>query len=317
MAPIRNARAYFAATPTEHIEPGVHVKYDDSATIDLDSIELSGGFLIKTLCLGIDPFMRTVMHSGTMVDPKIQAYIPVYEFNRPLIGYGVGRIVRSEDEAYKSGDVLHGWLYHEEYSVYHGPLTAVIPFCKIEDIGLPWSVYVSVLGMPGQTAFWGWTAYNQAKAGETIFISSAAGTVGSLVIQLAKRGGLRVIASSGSDEKAAYATECGADVSFNYKKEKVWDVLAREQQGVDIYVDNVGGEHLDAALLHANRSARFIVYGMASLYNSEPYNVQVRPSIAAHLHRENREPRPSSYSAGDASSSWARRVVLARVRLPA
>ncbi|KZV65435.1 NAD-P-binding protein [Peniophora sp. CONT] len=274
MAPIRNARTYYAATPTEHIEPGVHVKYDDSCIIDLDTVKLNGGFLVKTLCLGIDPSMRMRMHGGRMLDPKIQAYVPAYELNQPLIGYGVGKVIRSEDDSYKPGDFLHGWLYHEEYSVYHGPLTAVIPFRKIEGIGLPWSVYVSVLGMPGQTAFWGWKEYSQAKAGETVFVSSAAGTVGSLIIQLAKRDGLRVIASSGSDEKAAYATECGADVSFNYKKEKVWDVLAREQQGVDVYFDNVGGEHLDAALLNANKFARFIECGMASLYNSEPYNVQ-------------------------------------------
>lgn len=96
---------------------------------------------------------------------------------------------------------------------------------------------------------------------------------------MAKRDGLRVIASSGSDDKVAYASECGADVSFNYKTDRVWDVLAREEQGVDVYFDNVGGEHLDAALANANRFARFIECGMASLYNGkEPYNVLVRSS---------------------------------------
>ena len=190
---------------------------------------------------------------------------------------------------------MHGWLYHEEYSVYHGPLLPVIPFRKIENIGLPWSLYTGVLGMPGastmarcssltnsrlynegQTAYLGWKGYSKAKAGETAFVSTAAGAVGSLVVQLAKRDGLRVVASSGSDDKAAYASECGADVSFNYKKDEVWDVLAREKKGVDVYFDNVGGEHLDAAFASANRFARFIICGMPSLHNKEPYTLEVR-----------------------------------------
>ncbi|VDB99985.1 unnamed protein product [Peniophora sp. CBMAI 1063] len=272
MAPIRNARVYYAAEPTGHIEPDVHVKYDDSKIIDLDNVALDGGFLLKTLCLSIDPSMRARM-SERMLDPKIQSYISAYQLGQPLIGYGLGKVIRSEDPSVKPGDVLYGWLHHEEYSVYTGPLTAVIPFRKIENISVPWSVYTGVLGMPGQTAYWGWKVYSKAKSGDTVFISTAAGAVGSLVVQLAKRDGLRVIASSGSDDKAAFASECGADVSFNYKTDNVWDVLAREQ-GIDVYFDNVGGEHLDCALANANKFAKFIECGMASLYNSEPYNVQ-------------------------------------------
>ncbi|VDB99984.1 unnamed protein product [Peniophora sp. CBMAI 1063] len=267
MAPIRNARAYYAAVPTEYIEPDVHVKYDDSRTIDLDTVKLNGGFLLKTLCLSVDPYMR-----GKMRDPKIKSYTPPFEFNQSLYGYGLGKVIRSEDEAYKPGDVVHGMVFHEEYSVYNGPLTPFVPFHKLENIGLPWSVYTGVLGMPGQTAYYGWKAYSKAKAGETAFVSTAAGAVGSLVVQLAKRDGLRVIASSGSDDKVAYAKECGADVSFNYKTEKVWDVLEREEKGLDIYFDNVGGDHLDAALASANRFGRVLMCGMASQYNGQqPY----------------------------------------------
>lgn len=137
--------------------------------------------------------------------------------------------------------------------------------------------------IPGQTAYYGWKLYSKAKAGETAFVSTAAGAVGSLVVQLAKRDGLRVVASSGSAEKVAYATECGADVSFNYKDEKVWDVLAREEKGIDVYFDNVGGEHLDAALASANRMGRFIECGMASQYNGEEtYTVKVRKTQYAY-----------------------------------
>ena len=100
-------------------------------------------------------------------------------------------------------------------------------------------------------------------------------------MQLAKRDGLRVIASSGSADKVEYAKECGADVSFNYKDENVFDVLSRETQGIDIYFDNTGGEQLDAALASANRFARFIECGAASQYNGEaPYIVKVRHRLS-------------------------------------
>ncbi|VDB99986.1 unnamed protein product [Peniophora sp. CBMAI 1063] len=258
--------------PGEYLEPDVHIKCDNSGTIDLDNVELNGGFLVKTLCLSIDTFMRNMMH-GRSLDAKLKPYIPKYALDKPIYGYGLGKVIRSEDANYSPGDVVHGWLFHEEYSVYTGPLLPVIPFRKIEDIGLPWTLYVGVLGMPGQTAYLGWKGYSKAKPGEVAFVSTAAGAVGSLVVQLAKRDGLRVIASSGSDHKVAFASECGADVSFNYKKERVWDVLAREK-GIDVYFDNVGGEHLDAAIASANRFARFIENGMPSLYNKEPYTLE-------------------------------------------
>ncbi|VDC07345.1 unnamed protein product [Peniophora sp. CBMAI 1063] len=270
MAPIRNACVRYVGPPEGYVEPDVHVKYDGTRTIELDDAELNGGFILKTLCLSIDPYMR-----GRMCKPETVLYFGAFEPGRPLSGYGVGQVVRSEDPAFRPGEVVHGWMSHEEYSVYSCRSITIMPFRKIADVGVPWSVYTGILGVPGQTAFYAWKAYSQSRPGECAFISTAAGAVGSLVVQLAKRDGLRVIASSGTEDKRAFALQCGADVSFNYKNEKVADVLAREAKGIDIYFDNVGGEHLETALAYSNHAGRFIECGMASLYNGQrPHHVE-------------------------------------------
>lgn len=132
---------------------------------------------------------------------------------------------------------------------------------------LPWSAFIGVLGMPGQTAFFGWSEYSKARKGETVFVSTGAGPVGSFVIQLAKLGGLKVIGSAGSEEKVQFMKEIGADVAFNYKTTSTKEVLEKEGP-IDIYWDNVGGETLDAALSNANKGARFIECGMIAGYNN-------------------------------------------------
>jgi len=144
---------------------------------------------------------------------------------------------------------------HQHYYISHSPddLTAIE-----NPYNLPWSLFIGVLGMPGKTAYMAWKEYSQAKKGETLFVSTGAGPVGSLVIQIAKSQGLKVIASAGSDEKVKFMKEIGADVAFNYKTEKTTDILAKEGP-IDIYWDNVGGETLEAALDAANTFARFIV----------------------------------------------------------
>jgi len=133
---------------------------------------------------------------------------------------------------------------------------------------LPWSLYVGAAGMPGKTAYMAWNEYSRAKKGEVAFVSTGAGAVGSLVIQLAKQDGLKVIASAGSDEKVEYMKELGADIAFNYKTTDTREVLAKEGP-IDVYWDNVGGSTLDAALEAATVGARFIECGMISGYNEQ------------------------------------------------
>ncbi|KAI0045917.1 alcohol dehydrogenase [Auriscalpium vulgare] len=266
MAPVTNARHIFTEIPTGLPEPGKHIAHDTSRTIDLENEPLNGGFLVKTLILAIDPYMRMKMR-----DASIKSYSPAYALGEPLYGYGIGRVLRSEDSALKPGDHIYGLIPHEEYFVRQDPKQYV----SLEnEYNLPWSLYVGVLGMPGQTAYIGWKEFSKAKSGETAFVTTAAGAVGSFVVQLAKLNGLKVIASSGSDDKVAFAKAAGADVSFNYKKESTKEVLDREGP-IDVYWDNVGGETLDLALAAANEYARFIECGMASQYNeSERYGIK-------------------------------------------
>ncbi|KIJ20091.1 hypothetical protein PAXINDRAFT_107808 [Paxillus involutus ATCC 200175] len=272
MAPVTNARHVFNEIPTGYPISGQTTVYDASRTIDLESAPLNGGFLLKTLVLSIDPYMR-----GRMRGASKKSYNPPFQLGQPLQNYGVGVVVRSENPAFKTGDHIYGILPFEEYSI---QAQAEI-FRKLDNkYNLPWGVFVGAAGMPGQTAYCGWKEYAQAKKGEVAFISTGAGAVGSLVIQLAKRDGLKVIASAGSDEKVAFMKEIGADIAFNYKTTKVSEVLEKEGP-IDVYWDHVGGETLEAALEAAAKGARFIECGMISAYNTEPYPVTNLMNIVA------------------------------------
>ncbi|KAF5377886.1 hypothetical protein D9615_006801 [Tricholomella constricta] len=259
MSPTRNARVLFNSVPTGFPEPGKTTVYDDTKTIDVDNVSLDGGFLVKTLVLSIDPYMR-----GRMRAPEAKSYSPPFTLGEPIASHGVGVVVRSELPEVKQGDHIYGLLSHEEYSVRKNleGLTTI----KNEH-NLPWSVYVGAAGMPGKTAYMAWKEYSKANNGETAFVTTGGGPVGSLVIQLAKLDGLKVIASAGSDEKVKFMESIGADVAFNYKTTNTAEVL--EKHGpIDVYWDNVGGEVLDQALVAANTGARFIECGMISGYNT-------------------------------------------------
>ncbi|KAF5315367.1 hypothetical protein D9619_007112 [Psilocybe cf. subviscida] len=253
MAPIVNGRILFNSVPEGFPEPGKTTIYDDSETIDLDNVELNGGFLVKTLELSADPYMR-----GRMRSPEVKSYSAPFIIGQPTSGRGVGVVLRSEHPDVKKGDHVFGYLSHVHYQVLKDLSTVRLiqnPY------NLPWSNYVGVLGMPGQTAYFAWKEHAHPVKGETIFVSAGAGPVGSFVIQLAKLDGLRVIASAGSEEKVAFMKEIGADVVFNYKTENTLEILEREG-GIDLYWDNVGGDTLAAALDAAH------ICGQISGYNS-------------------------------------------------
>ncbi|KAF9247116.1 NAD-P-binding protein [Melanogaster broomeanus] len=273
MAPITNARHIFNEIPTGYPIPGQTTVYDASQTIDLENTPLNGGFLVKTLVVSIDPYLR-----GRMRDASTKSYNAPFEIGQPLQNYGVGVVVRSENPAITVGDHLYGSFPFEEYSIQ----TRAEIFSKLDNkYNLPWNVFVGAAGMPGQTAYCAWKEYaKRRKSGEVAFITTGAGAVGSLVIQLAKRDGLKVIASAGSDEKVAFMKEIGADVAFNYKTTKTSEVLEKEGP-IDVYWDNVGGETLEAALEAATKNARFIECGMISTYNATPYPVKNLMTIVA------------------------------------
>jgi NADPH-dependent curcumin reductase CurA len=207
---------------------------------------------------------------------EVKSYSPAFALNQPIESATIGKIVRSNNASYKEGDLVLGHIAVQEYVALSEP--ELVRINKLENpLGLEdIRVFLGPLGMPGLTAYSSLYAIGKPKKGETIFVSAASGAVGQLVGQLAKHEGLRVIGSVGSDEKLEYITKTlGFDGGFNYKNEKPADALARlAPEGIDIYYENVGGEHLEAALDAMKQSGRIVVCGLISQYNSAPYPIK-------------------------------------------
>ncbi|KAJ6589397.1 hypothetical protein B0H19DRAFT_922385 [Mycena capillaripes] len=254
MAPTPNPRVLYAKIPTDSfLVAGEHLVYDPTPTIDLEQ-DLKGGFLTKTLLLSPEPYMRERLR-----DPSIPSYSTPMKVGQPIVGGGLVVVVRSEKEGVKAGDYMFGFTPWEAYTVQPYPVPN-------PQGAFPWTSFCSCLGLPGFTAFVGIDKFADAKPGETIYVSSGASGVGSMVIQLAKIKGLKVIASASTEDKVAYMRGIGADAAFNYKTTSVQAEL--ETHGpLDIYFDNVCGDQLEAALDHMNQNGRVICCGAISEYN--------------------------------------------------
>ncbi|MER7187607.1 NADP-dependent oxidoreductase [Streptomyces hyaluromycini] len=218
-----------------------------------------GQVLVRNKYLSVDPYMRGRMSAA-------KSYVAPFELGKVMQGGAVGEVVESNAEGIAAGDhVLHffGW---REYAVVDAK-NAV----KVDAAAAPLSTYLGVLGMTGLTAYAGLLRTASFKEGDSVFVSGAAGAVGSQVGQIAKlKGASRVIGSAGSDEKVKLLVEeYGFDAAFNYKNGSVAEQLrAAAPDGVDVYFDNVGGDHLEAAIGQLNRDGRIAVCGMISVYNS-------------------------------------------------
>jgi hypothetical protein len=214
--------------------------------------------LLQALYLSTDPYLRGRMNAGS-------SYAPGFALGQPIVSRVVARVIASQHGGFKIGDLVWGFLpWAERCVVARGEgLHPIDP-----TLGRP-SLAVSALGMPGLTAWVGVIELGRPRPGDTVYISSAAGTVGQLAGQFAKRAGARVVGSAGSDDKVAHVLQhCGYDAAFNYHTEPLDDALASLcPGGIDVYLDNVGGSTLEAALRHANVAARFPVCGMISTYN--------------------------------------------------
>ncbi|CAE6431294.1 unnamed protein product [Rhizoctonia solani] len=266
MAPVQNARLIFNKVPQDFPIPGETTVYDTSETIDLDSVPLNGGILAKTLYLSIDPYFR-----GRMRNESKKSYSGAFPLGKPISGFSVSRVLRSERSDVKEGDNIY--VYETPFQEYH-IIAAKHPVMVIDNKeNLPLSLYVGILGMPGKTAYYALDVVGKPQKGETIYVSTGAGPVGATVAQICKSLGLKVIASTGSDEKVEFLKSIGVDVAFNYKKDKISDVLEKEGP-IDIYWDNVGGESLDAALEACKDHARIICCGAISAYNSSPVPIK-------------------------------------------
>ncbi|MFJ5061718.1 NADP-dependent oxidoreductase [Streptomyces nigra] len=221
-----------------------------------------GQILVRNKYLSVDPYMRGRMSAA-------KSYADPYELGKVMQGGAVGEVVESNAEGIAVGDhVLHffGWREYAALDARHA--------VKVDADAAPLSTYLGVLGMTGLTAYAGLLRTAAFKEGDAVFVSGAAGAVGSQVGQIARlKGASRVIGSAGSDEKVKLLVEeYGFDAAFNYKNGPVAEQLKQAApDGVDVYFDNVGGEHLEAAVGRLNRGGRIAVCGMISVYNdTEP-----------------------------------------------
>jgi hypothetical protein len=218
---------------------------------------VAGEVLVRNLWMSVDPYMR-----GRMIERK--SYVPPFQIGQVLQGGAVGEVLESASPDLKPGDhvlSMHGW--REMFVAPAGELTPV------DGTLAPLQAYLGVMGMPGMTAYAGLLRIGEPKAGETVFVSAASGAVGALVCQIALIKGCRVVGSVGSDEKAAWLRELGVHEVINYKTcgDLQAALMAAAPQGVDVYFENVGGEHLRAALEAMNPFGRIVVCGMISGYN--------------------------------------------------
>ncbi|WP_175986852.1 NADP-dependent oxidoreductase [Bacillus sp. Marseille-Q1617] len=217
-----------------------------------------GEILIKTLYLSVDPYMR-----GRMSDAK--SYVEPFALNEALSGGVVGEVVESKSEHFKKGDYVVGMLPWQEYS-----LTNEKEVRSVNPDIAPLSTHLSVLGLTGLTAYFGLLDIGQPKEDETVVVSGAAGAVGSVVGQIAKIKGARVVGIAGSEEKVLYLKESlGFDEAINYKEtDDIYRTLKEAcPNGIDVYFENVGGEIGDAAISLLNKHGRVPVCGAISSYN--------------------------------------------------
>jgi NADPH-dependent curcumin reductase len=216
-----------------------------------------GGVLRRTIYLSVDPYMR-----GRMSDQK--SYAEGAKLGEPMVGQTVSRVIESKNPRYRPGDFVitsDGW---QEYAA-----SEPKGLRKIDPALAPVSWSLGVLGMPGLTAYVGLLDLGKPKEGETVVISAAAGAVGSLAGQIARIKGCRAVGVAGSDEKCRYVVdELGFDACINYKTADLGAALKAEcPDGVDIYIDNVGGPVLEAVMKRINVHARIPLIGLISQYN--------------------------------------------------
>ncbi|HET9949791.1 MAG TPA: NADP-dependent oxidoreductase [Longimicrobiales bacterium] len=218
----------------------------------------AGEVLVRNHWISVDPYMR-----GRMRDRK--SYAAPYALGEPMTGGAVGRVVESGAEGLAPGDwVLSNYGWREAFTAPAAQLT------PLGELAAAPSAYLGVLGMPGMTAYTGLLAAASLKDGETVFISGAAGAVGSVAGQIAKIKKCRVIGSAGSAEKVAWLRELGFDHAFDYHGADLKaELRAAAPERLDVFFDNVGGEHFDVALSHMRELGRIALCGFISEYNEE------------------------------------------------
>ncbi|MFL6782124.1 MAG: NADP-dependent oxidoreductase [Sphingomicrobium sp.] len=215
-----------------------------------------GQLRVRNRWLSVDPYMR-----GRMNDVK--SYVPPFQLDQPMDGGAVGEVVESKADGFAPGDLVQHMAGWRDEAVVDARTANKLP-----NLGAPPEQFLGVLGVTGMTAYFGLLDAASAKEGDTVFVSAAAGAVGSVVVQVAKAKGMTVIGSAGGPEKCEFVRSLGADQVVDYKAGPVLKGLAAAApDGIDVYFDNVGGDHLDAAFAVARPNARFAICGMIEGYN--------------------------------------------------
>ena len=241
--------------------------------VDVPDVK-DGEFLVRNLWMSVDPYMRGRMR-------EIRSYISPFEIGKPLEGGCIGQIIKSNNDRFAVGDYVLGNLGWREYWISDANEGDIR---KIDSNMAPIQWYLGILGLTGLTAYVGLLKIAQLvdNSNTTVFVSAAAGAVGSVTCQIAKIKGCRVIGSAGSQEKVKWLLEqAKVDHAFNYNEVGENNISAELSKscpdGTDIYFDNVGGKHLEAAIDNMNTFGRIVLCGMISQYNitstpTGPYN---------------------------------------------
>jgi NADPH-dependent curcumin reductase CurA len=218
-----------------------------------------GQVRVRNLFMSVDPYMR-----GRMNDVK--SYVPPFQLGEPLEGGAIGSVIETRSPDLAEGDLVQHMLGWREEAVLPARHAQKVPQAD----GLSPSAYLGVLGMPALTAYAGLLDVASMKEGDVVFVSGAAGAVGSVAGQIARlKGAARVIGSAGSDDKVRWLREIGFDAAFNYKTAPVLTQLRdAAPDGIDVYFDNVGADHLDAALVMLNVHGRVAMCGAIANYNA-------------------------------------------------
>ena len=240
--------------------PEIHITPDLFETVTLETPALEDGeFLLKQTHMSLDPAMKGWM------SPDKESYIPPVELGDIMRSSGVAEVVESRNDEFPVGTRVTGMIGWTEYAVSRGAGLNKLP------PGVSAEVVLCVLALPGLTAYQGLIEVGKPKAGETLVVSGAAGSVGSIVGQLGKAEGLRVVGTAGSDEKCEWLTsELGFDAAINYKSDTLREELeAATPDGVDIYFENTGGPVQQAVFYRMNAHGRIVVCGMIADYNTD------------------------------------------------
>ena len=258
---LTNTRVKLASRPVGLPQPA-NFNID---TVDVSALE-DGQLLVKISFISLDPAMRGWMNEG-------RSYIKPIAIGEVFRAGVAGQVVESKHPAFAVGDYVTGNLGVQQYAVVGAGATdprSPEYLVKVDPGIVPLEAYLATLGMPGMTAYFGLLDTGQPKPGETVVVSGAAGAVGSVVGQIAKLKGCRVVGIAGDQEKCDYCVQTlGFDACINYKTDNVRQALRDAcPQGIDVYFDNVGGEILDLVLEQIRMKARIVICGAISQYNN-------------------------------------------------